>query len=82
MFGMVWGGPVGLVSGLVSICVGLVFWAGLGWSGTLLASACFGWSRMSGVVCCGKGWSGLVSACFGMVWWVWGDKRRVNEPGK
>ena len=27
---------------------------------------------MSGVVCCGKGWSGLVSACFGVVWWVWG----------
>jgi len=60
----------------------LVFWAGLGWSGTSLASACFGWSRMSGVVWCGKGWSGLVSACFGMVRWVWGGKRKVNEPGK
>ena len=65
------------------VCVGLgMVWGGLGWSGTSLASACFGWSRMSGVVCCGKGWSGFVSACFGMVWWVWCGKRKVNEPGK
>ena len=82
--GVVWRGLGWFLLVFVGVvCGGLgMVWGGLGLSGTSLASACFGWSRMSGVVCCGKGWSGLVSACFGMVWWVWGGKRKVNEPGK
>ena len=70
--GVVWRG-LGL---FLLVFVGVVC-GGLGmvWGG-------LGMSRMFGVVCCGKGWSGLVSACFGMVWWVWGGKRKVNEPGK
>ena len=86
LFGMVWGGPVGLVSGLVSICLGLVMAGLLGWSGVVWDFARFCMFRMvQDVWCslvCGQGWSGLVSAYFGMVWWVWGGKRRVKEPSK